>query len=281
MIRPVTGLGYEAANFSFTYYLKAIDCDMILVAADTSIKNRTPGEKGVAMFHPKGPTFWELTRQVLSSTERGYDLLAEKFEWTPFRTPDTLLEITANQVGPAGRVLDVCCGTGAALRCFHPFADHLVGLDFSQGMLAEAKRRLPPQADNIQLHYGNAVDLPFLKAFDTALCFGALGHIRRRDENPFLSGIFRALKPGGRFLFISSTMPPIASWQYWFARGFNAAIHLRNLVMPARFTMFYLTFLWPQVKHKLEGHGFEVTCHSNLFPSPYSGCLLIEARVPQ
>ena len=40
------------------------------------------------MFHAKGPTFWELAVQALSSTEHGYDLLAPKFDYTPFRTPD-------------------------------------------------------------------------------------------------------------------------------------------------------------------------------------------------
>ena len=33
------------------------------------------------MFHPQGPTLWELAVQALSSTERGYDLLAPKFEF--------------------------------------------------------------------------------------------------------------------------------------------------------------------------------------------------------
>lgn len=40
------------------------------------------------MFHPKGPSFVELAKQCLSSTERGYDLLAPKFDYTPFRTPE-------------------------------------------------------------------------------------------------------------------------------------------------------------------------------------------------
>lgn len=30
------------------------------------------------MFHPDGPSLFELTRQALASTERGYDLLASK-----------------------------------------------------------------------------------------------------------------------------------------------------------------------------------------------------------
>ena len=91
------------------------------------------------MFHPKGPTFRELAVQALSSTERGYDLLAPKFDYTPFRTPDGLLETVATHIGDRksiGSALDVCCGTGAAMRMLRPLCrDRVVGLDFSQGML--------------------------------------------------------------------------------------------------------------------------------------------------
>ena len=44
------------------------------------------------MFHPNGPTFWEFAVKRLSSTQRGYDLLAPKFDYTPFRTPQGLLD---------------------------------------------------------------------------------------------------------------------------------------------------------------------------------------------
>ena len=68
------------------------------------------------MFHPHGPTFFELAQQALSSTQRGYDLLAPKFDYTPFRTPRLVLDAVAAQlarVGPLDRGLDLCCGTGA------------------------------------------------------------------------------------------------------------------------------------------------------------------------
>src|SRR5437016_8527619 len=97
------------------------------------------------MFHPQGPTFWELAVQALSSTERGYDLLAPKFDYTPFRTPDVILERVAAQIAPLGpfdAALDVCCGTGAAMRVFRPLCrDRVVGLDRSAGMLATARQR--------------------------------------------------------------------------------------------------------------------------------------------
>ena len=68
------------------------------------------------MFNRDGPTFLELMVQALSSTEHGYDLLAPKFDLTPFRTPDEVIRIALQTAGPAERGLDVCCGTGAATR---------------------------------------------------------------------------------------------------------------------------------------------------------------------
>jgi hypothetical protein len=68
------------------------------------------------MFSPQGPSLRELAVQALSSVEDGYDLLAPKFDHTSFRTPDGVLNATADALrplGPFGRGLDVCCGTGA------------------------------------------------------------------------------------------------------------------------------------------------------------------------
>ena len=62
------------------------------------------------MFHPQGPTLFELARQALSSTDRGYDLLASKFDYTPFRTPNEILASVAPLIGSEAsvdRALDV------------------------------------------------------------------------------------------------------------------------------------------------------------------------------
>src|SRR5690242_21000582 len=97
------------------------------------------------MFHPQGPTFLELARQALSSTERGYDLLASKFDYTPFRTPNEILEAAARQLrtdAPFGAGLDLCCGTGAAIAMLRPLCrERVVGIDFSHGMLTAARQR--------------------------------------------------------------------------------------------------------------------------------------------
>jgi ubiquinone/menaquinone biosynthesis C-methylase UbiE len=223
------------------------------------------------MFHPQGPTFWELAEQCLSSTERGYDLLAPKFDYTPFRTPAEILDGLAKYLGPPRSMdaaLDVCCGTGVAIRILKPLCrERVVGIDFSQGMLDEARRQLPNQPGEPPVEFvrGDVLHMQFCEEFDLAVTVGSLGHILPKDEPRFVERIAAALKPGGRFAFVTCHMPPWYSRQYLLSRGFNAAMHVRNALVRPPFVMFYLTFLLPQAKVLLERRGFEVVVHDEAF----------------
>jgi ubiquinone/menaquinone biosynthesis C-methylase UbiE len=232
------------------------------------------------VFHPKGPTLLELARQAMSSTERGYDLIAPKFDYTPFRTPDPIVREIARRVGPVGAALDVCCGTGAALRALVDVCPgRLVGIDSSEGMLAEASRHLP---ERVELVRGDALDMPFEGEFDAAVCVGAFGHIAEADEPRFAESIRRALKPGGRFLFATHEMPPWTTASRIFAEAFNAVMRVRNALYAPPFIMYYLTFLWPGVRRRLLAAGFdEVEVVRDVFPHPYERALLVVARSPR
>lgn len=235
------------------------------------------------MFHKNGPTFWELAVQALSSTERGYDLLAPKFEFTPFRTPDVILDRVGQYLatlGPIPSALDICCGTGAAMRMLRPLCrDCVVGLDVSAGMLSEARRLSADAPGTAALEFvrGDALAMPFDRAFDLAVSFGAFGHILTKDEPRFVAEIARVLKPGGRFVFVTAYMPPLWSPVYWLARGFNAAMHVRNALWSPPFIMYYLTFMMPEVKQLLEGNGFEVELPQIEFERPWTGLRLLSA----
>jgi ubiquinone/menaquinone biosynthesis C-methylase UbiE len=216
------------------------------------------------MFHPNGPTFFELAVQALSSTERGYDLLAPKFDYTPFRTPDEVLDLVACHLaalGPFEAGLDVCCGTGAAMRMLRPLCrERVVGIDFSRGMLQVGRECIAaaPGTARLELVRGDVLRMPFGPVFDLAVCFGAFGHILRRDEPRFVAEVARVLKPGGRFVFVTTYLPPVWSSRYWLARLFNGAMRVRNALIRPPFIMYYLTFLLPEVKDLLRQNGLEV-----------------------
>lgn len=233
------------------------------------------------VFHPEGPTFLELMHQALVSTERGYDLIAPKFDRTPFRTPDPVLAALAAKIGPVDAGLDVCCGTGAATVHLKPLCrKRVAGVDFSEGMLAEARRRVEaaPGAAAVDLRVGDARKLPFDAEFDVVTSVGAFGHIVREDEDAFVSGIARALRKGGRFVFATTPRPkPTQAW-WWMAHGFNAAMRVRNKVLTSsQFIMYYLTFLWPDVRALLERHGFDVVATTGDCPAPYQKVVLVVA----
>jgi ubiquinone/menaquinone biosynthesis C-methylase UbiE len=211
------------------------------------------------MFSPEGPSLRELVRQALSSVEDGYDLLAPKFDHTPFRTPDAILDATADALrplGPFGRGLDVCCGTGAGMGALESLCQGpIVGADFSTGMLAQA-RGAYPDAEAVR---ADVRALPFSGAFDLAVSFGALGHFLPAERPALFAGVYRALRPGGVFAFPVVAPQPVTSRWYWALLGFDLAMRLRNAVWRPPFVMYYRTCPLRAVRDDLAASGFTVS----------------------
>ncbi|MFT4622170.1 MAG: SAM-dependent methyltransferase [Myxococcota bacterium] len=213
------------------------------------------------MFQSGGPSLVELVQQGLSSTVHGYDLLAPKFEHTPFRTPDDVLDRVVEVLrrdAPFGDVIDLCCGTGAATAAVRPLCERVTGIDFSEGMLGEARARLGPDPD-VRFVHGDVFEADLGGPYDLAVCFGALGHVERHRQPAFLAAVRRSLRPGGRFVFVTHTVPPWTSPTRWAAEGFNAVMRARNAVIRPEFIMYYLIFCVPEVLPTLESAGFQAT----------------------
>ncbi len=210
------------------------------------------------MFSTQGPTLRELCVQALSSVERGYDLLAPKFEHTPFRTPASILDATTHalsELGPFDQGLDVCCGTGAGMQVLRPLCQGgITGVDFSAGMLAQA-RGAHPDATWVR---ADARELAFVEAYDLAVSFGALGHFLPAERPALFQGVYRALRPGGLFAFPIGDLPSLTSPGYWATLGFDLAMRVRNAVWRPPFVMYYRMSPLPAVRDDLTAAGFTV-----------------------
>jgi ubiquinone/menaquinone biosynthesis C-methylase UbiE len=210
------------------------------------------------VFSPQGPTLRELSVQALSSVERGYDLLAPKFDFTPFRTPESILEATVDalsRVGPFSNGLDVCCGTGAGLIVLRSMCPgRITGVDFSAGMLAQARSTYP----DVTLVRADARALPFGEGFDLAVSFGALGHFLPMERPALFAGVHRGLRPGGLFAFPIGASPPLISVSHWAMLGFDLAMRVRNAVWRPPFVMYYRTTPFSAVRDDLAAAGFTV-----------------------
>lgn len=211
------------------------------------------------MFSAQGPSLRELAVQALSSVERGYDLLAPKFDYTPFRTPDGVLGATIDALcplGPFDRGLDVCCGTGAGIRVLTSLCrGRVAGVDFSAGMLAQARRAHP---DAVWVR-ADVRALPFAESFDLAVSFGGLGHFLPAARPALFAEVYRAMRPGGLFVLPIGALPPITSVWYWGLLGFDLAMRVRNALWRPPFVMYYRTCPLDAVRNDLSAAGFTVT----------------------
>ncbi|MEU3844599.1 class I SAM-dependent methyltransferase [Streptomyces sp. NPDC028635] len=218
------------------------------------------------MFRPEGPTLRELAVQALSSVEHGYDLLAPKFDHTPFRTPGSVLDAVAEQLAPLGPYddgLDLCCGTGAGLEVLAPLCRRSVtGVDFSAGMLEVARRRTPPAGPSVSWVRADARALPFAGAFDLVVSFGAFGHFLPAELPGLFAQVHAALRPGGRFAFPVVAPPRPTEPAYWMLLGFDTVMRVRNALWRPPFVMYYRAFRLADVRRELRRAGFEVELYA-------------------
>src|SRR4030081_3604919 len=110
----------------------------------------------------------------------------------------------ASGLAVEGAALDVACGSGkltAALRRRAP-GGLVVGMDFSAGMLAEARRR----TEGPSYVRGDALGLPFSEATFDAVSI-AFGLRNLADPELGLREMLRVLRPGGRGLVLEFVRP--------------------------------------------------------------------------
>jgi SAM-dependent methyltransferase len=123
-------------------------------------------------------------------------------------------------VAKGKRLLDLACGAGQHAVELAARGYAMVGYDLSQAQLAWAGELAQERGQTLEFVHGDMRDLDFNAAFDGVYCWNTSFGFFEEDKNLDIARrVFRALKPGGRFLldvvnrdFIVSQQPG----QTWF-----------------------------------------------------------------
>ena len=193
-----------------------------------------------------------------------YTVASEGYDKT--RIPvgvDTILDCLQRTGVPLGEqtVLDAGCGTGNYLQALRPHLGSLVGVDFNEGMLAQARVKL---GEDVELTCGSILDLSYEdERFDGIICNQVIHHL---DEGPgaaddpaawspssfpnltrFIQETYRVLHRGGA-LVINATTHDQFLHGFWWVELIPAAVARMSCRLPDL----------AQLRQILSGAGFEI-----------------------
>jgi len=118
---------------------------------------------------------------------------------------DFLAEVTDARDGQT--VVDLCTGTGSSALRLARAGARVIGIDFSAGMLREAKRKSVGDS-GIQWVQADARALPISSgSVDRATCAYAMYELSGSVRSDVLQEVLRILKPEGKFVLMEH-LPP-------------------------------------------------------------------------
>ena len=129
----------------------------------------------------------------------GYD----EHMMTNIESANEFYPFTAKQlpISESCQILDLGCGTGLELQEYYTFnpTARVTGIDLSQGMLSEIKRKFVDK--DITLIHGSYFDVPLGKnVFDAAVSVESLHHFEKEKKISLYSKLHTALKDKGYFI---------------------------------------------------------------------------------
>ncbi len=130
--------------------------------------------------------------KAIIEREKLYWEMRDKHQWL---TPESIQSTIHFLPQIAGRVLELCSGSGMFTRFMPRTFEHYTCLDLSARLLDTLKSELP----YVHTIVGDAHDLNFPpQSFDNVLIFAGLHHLP--DRGRVLEGVYKILKPKGRFI---------------------------------------------------------------------------------
>jgi demethylmenaquinone methyltransferase/2-methoxy-6-polyprenyl-1,4-benzoquinol methylase len=213
------------------------------------------------VFYAPGPERAAKVGDLFAAIARRYDLLNDLQSFGRHRQWKWRVAQLAG-VRTGDRALDVCCGTGDLAFALAARGAEVVGLDFSEAMLAMARsksRRRKPGVPGSECGVGgplflrgDAMRVPFPDAsFDIVTVGYGLRNLSRWETG--LSEMARVARPGGRVLVLDFGKPENFLWRAAYFGYLKLAVPALGLVFGGNARAY--AYILESLKHYPAQHG--------------------------
>ncbi|HYA78988.1 MAG TPA: bifunctional demethylmenaquinone methyltransferase/2-methoxy-6-polyprenyl-1,4-benzoquinol methylase UbiE [Candidatus Nitrosopolaris sp.] len=167
------------------------------------------------VFYAPGGQRAAKVNDLFAAIARRYDLLNDLQSFGLHRRwKRRVIELAA--LKSDNRALDLCCGTGDIALALAQCGAEVVGLDFSEAMLAiaEKRRQKAPPGHNANLRFirGDAQQIPFPdNSFDAVTVGYGLRNLASWETG--LAEMARVARPGGRLVVLDFGKPANPLWR--------------------------------------------------------------------
>ena len=227
------------------------------------------------VFYAPGDQRAAKVNDLFGKIARRYDLINDVQSFGMHRRWKRRLIGLANPK-PGLRALDVCCGTGDIAFALAAKGAEVVGLDFSEPMLAVAEdRRRRSEARSQKSHcrtlisdlqllapvrfvHGDAMKLPFPEAsFDIVTVGYGLRNLASWETG--LREMVRVAKPCGRVLVLDFGKPDNALWRTLYFGYLRLFVPVYGLALVGRASAY--AYILESLKHYPAQRGVEARMH--------------------
>jgi ubiquinone/menaquinone biosynthesis C-methylase UbiE len=187
-----------------------------------------------------------MDQQQFENLQASYDRVAAEYAQRIFNELQykpldrQLLDRLAASVPPDGIICDLGCGPGQVARYLRDGGAHVIGVDLSAQMIAEAQRLNP----DIEFQSGNMLALPVEdEAWAGIAAFYSLIHVPRDEVVTALHELKRVLQPGGLLLTAFHLGTEVLHLEEWWGQPVSAD---------------FVYFQAPEMQAYLQAAGFQI-----------------------
>ena len=178
-----------------------------MTSIDTIISQLIALQQKPEPFTPGELLFWDdphISKQMLAAHLDSQTEAASRRPETIDRSVKWLIEALSLETGDS--ILDLGCGPGLYASCLARAGMRVTGVDYSRRSIEYATQHAKDNNLDIIYRYENYLNLGDENQYDAALLiYGDFCPLNPAQRSKLLQNIYRALKPGGKFVLDVST----------------------------------------------------------------------------